>query len=57
MPIATSDVIVIGGGVAGLAAATSLAARGARVIVVEARPHLGGRASSFVDPSTGEGGG
>ncbi len=54
MPIATSDVIVIGGGVAGLAAATSLADRGARVIVVEARPHLGGRASSFVDPSTGE---
>ena len=49
-----ADVIVIGGGVAGLAAATSLADRGARVIVVEARPRLGGRASSFVDPSTGE---
>ncbi len=54
MPTATSDVIVIGGGVAGLAAAASLAERGARVIVVEARPHLGGRASSFVDPATGE---
>jgi squalene-associated FAD-dependent desaturase len=49
-----TDVIVIGGGVAGLAAATSLAGRGARVTVVEARPHLGGRASSFVDPATGE---
>ncbi len=53
-PEATSDVIVIGGGVAGLAAATRLAERGARVTVVEARPHLGGRASSFVDPATGE---
>jgi len=51
---ATADVIVIGGGVAGLSAATWLADRGARVTVVEARPHLGGRASSFVDPATGE---
>jgi zeta-carotene desaturase len=49
-----SDVIVIGGGVAGLAAATRLAERGARVAVVEARPRLGGRASTFVDPATGE---
>jgi squalene-associated FAD-dependent desaturase len=54
MPTTTADVIVIGGGVAGLAAAAALADRGARVIVVEARPRLGGRASSFVDPSTGE---
>jgi squalene-associated FAD-dependent desaturase len=53
-PGAMADVIVIGGGVAGLAAATCLAGRGARVTVVEARPHLGGRASSFVDPATGE---
>ena len=51
---ATADVIVIGGGVAGLAAAASLADCGARVVVVEARPRLGGRASSFIDPSTGE---
>jgi squalene-associated FAD-dependent desaturase len=49
-----ADVVVIGGGVAGLAAATSLAGRGARVTVVEARPHPGGRASSFADPATGE---
>jgi hydroxysqualene dehydroxylase len=48
------DVIVIGAGVAGLAAATSLAARGARVAVVEARPSLGGRAGSYLDPATGE---
>jgi squalene-associated FAD-dependent desaturase len=48
------DVVVVGGGFAGLSAATSLAARGARVLVLEARPSLGGRASSFTDPGTGE---
>ena len=48
------DVVVVGGGFAGLSAATSLAARGARVLVLEARPSLGGRASSFTDPATGE---
>jgi zeta-carotene desaturase len=48
------DVVVVGGGFAGLSAATSLAARGARVLVFEARPSLGGRASSFTDPATGE---
>jgi squalene-associated FAD-dependent desaturase len=51
---ARADVIVIGAGVAGLAAAAALADRGARVVVVEARPRIGGRASSFVDPATGE---
>ena len=48
------DVIVIGGGVAGLTAATALVEQGARVLVVEARPALGGRASSHRDPTTGE---
>ncbi|MGE3274522.1 MAG: hydroxysqualene dehydroxylase HpnE [Vicinamibacterales bacterium] len=50
----TPDVIVVGGGCAGLAAATALAARGARVRLVEARPGLGGRASTYTDPATGE---
>jgi zeta-carotene desaturase len=50
----TPDVIVIGGGFAGLSAATALADAGARVLVVEARPTLGGRASTFTDPVTGE---
>jgi len=48
------DVIVVGGGFAGLSAATSLAERGAKVLVVEARPTLGGRATAFTDPATGE---
>jgi zeta-carotene desaturase len=49
-----TDVIVIGGGFAGLSAATLLAERGAGVTVVEARPTLGGRATAFTDPATGE---
>ena len=48
------DVVVVGGGFAGLSAATALAERGARVLVLEARPTLGGRATAFTDPSTGE---
>jgi squalene-associated FAD-dependent desaturase len=47
-------VIVIGAGFAGLSAAVAVAARGARVLVLEARPGLGGRASAFTDPETGE---
>ena len=48
------DAIIVGGGFAGLSAAVALAARGARVIVVEARPRLGGRATSYRDRTTGE---
>jgi squalene-associated FAD-dependent desaturase len=53
-PGAAVDAVVIGGGFAGLSAASSLAERGARVLVVEARPRLGGRATAFVDRATGE---
>jgi squalene-associated FAD-dependent desaturase len=49
-----ADVLVIGGGFAGLSAATWLAERGRRVAVLEARPALGGRAAAFTDPATGE---
>jgi squalene-associated FAD-dependent desaturase len=48
------DVIVIGGGCAGFSAATALVESGARVLVLEARPGLGGRATAFTDPETGE---
>jgi len=47
-------VVVIGGGLAGLAAASALVDRGLRITLLESRPRLGGRASSFVDPKTGE---
>ena len=49
-----ADIIVIGGGFAGLSAACALAERGARVTVLEARPVLGGRATAFTDPQSGE---
>ena len=48
------DVIVIGAGFAGLSAAAALAERNVRVLVLEARPTLGGRATAFTDPATGE---
>ena len=47
-------VIVIGAGFAGLSAAALLAERGVRVLVLDARPRLGGRATAFVDRDTGE---
>jgi squalene-associated FAD-dependent desaturase len=46
--------IVIGGGLAGLAAAVRLAQRGVGVTILESRQRLGGRASSFSDPATGQ---
>lgn len=49
-----ADVIVIGAGCAGLAAASALAERGARVLVLEARGQLGGRATAFLDRESGE---
>lgn len=45
------DVAVIGAGAAGIAAARRLAAAGARVAVLEAAPHAGGRA--FTDRAPG----
>ncbi len=47
------DAIVVGGGIAGLAAATALAEEGAGVLLLEARPYLGGRARSWLDPDSG----
>ncbi|MDB5305076.1 MAG: Carotene 7,8-desaturase [Phycisphaerales bacterium] len=47
-------VIVVGGGLAGMAAAIALETAGVSVTLLEARKGLGGRASSFDDPQTGE---
>jgi zeta-carotene desaturase len=50
----STRVIVVGGGLAGMAAAVALEAGGARVTLLEARRTLGGRAGSFQEPQTGE---
>ena len=47
-------VAVVGGGLAGLAAGSALAESGFRVTLFERRPYLGGRASSYQHPGTGE---
>jgi squalene-associated FAD-dependent desaturase len=48
------SVAIAGGGIAGLAAGCALAEAGFRVSLFERRPYLGGRASSYQHPGTGE---
>jgi squalene-associated FAD-dependent desaturase len=43
------DVIVLGGGFAGLSCAVALAEKGRKVLVLDKKPHLGGRAYSFTE--------
>src|SRR5947199_1546161 len=45
---------ISGGGLAGLAAGCALADAGFRVTLLERRPYVGGRASSYEHPGTGE---
>jgi isorenieratene synthase len=53
-PVGTRAVVV-GGGIAGIAAATSLAERGAHVVLLEREGYLGGRAGAFPQTlATGE---
>jgi hydroxysqualene dehydroxylase len=47
-------VVVVGGGFAGLSAATRLVEAGARVTLLEKRAQLGGRAYSVVDEASGD---
>ncbi len=46
--------VVVGGGIAGLACALRLSEAGVATTLLETRRKLGGRATSFVDPRTGE---
>ena len=48
------NVGIVGGGLAGLAAGCALADAGLRVTLFERRPYVGGRASSYEHPGTGE---
>ncbi len=49
-----ADVVVIGGGFAGISAALSLADQGVSVLLLEKKRVLGGRAFSYQDPQTFE---
>lgn len=46
--------IVLGGGIAGIAAAIRLAQAGMQPTLIESRPYLGGRLRSFIHPETGD---
>ncbi len=48
------EVAVLGGGVAGIAAAVELASSGYRPVLIESRPYLGGRVRSFVHEGSGD---
>jgi 15-cis-phytoene desaturase len=52
-PIET-DVVIVGGGLAGLTCAVALLQSGLRVVVVEREEVLGGRARSWADEKTGD---
>jgi squalene-associated FAD-dependent desaturase len=53
-PRGTRHIAVVGGGVAGLAAACALAQDGYAVELFEQKPYVGGRASSYLHPGVGE---
>ncbi len=48
------DVIIIGGGLSGLAAAVKLSLKGATVGIYEQAPRLGGRCYSYIDQKTAD---
>ena len=50
----SQSVLVIGGGLAGLSSAVALAEAGLQVRLLEKRPHLGGRATSYTLPDGSE---
>ncbi len=50
----STDVIVIGGGFAGISAAVRFAQQGAKVLLLEKKPFLGGRVYSIPERKTGD---
>lgn len=52
IPITTANTIIIGGGIAGLYAATKLYQKGVDFVLLEAKPSLGGRIISHPSAST-----
>lgn len=53
-PTAADRVLIIGGGLAGIAAAVALTQAGVPVLLLESRRRLAGRAGSFEDQTSGE---
>lgn len=53
-PSQQQSVGIVGGGLAGLAAGCALSDAGFKVTLFERRPYVGGRASSYEHPGTGE---
>ncbi|MEM1165013.1 MAG: hydroxysqualene dehydroxylase HpnE [Planctomycetota bacterium] len=54
MSASDEPIVIVGGGIAGIAAGVRLAEAGQRVMLLETRTKLGGRATSFDDVRTGE---
>jgi zeta-carotene desaturase len=54
MSVKSSDVLIVGAGVAGLAAAEAMSRAGANVILLERKPYVGGRAYSYLHPALEE---
>lgn len=50
----SADVVIVGGGLAGMATAIALRGQGLRIVLVEASGELGGRARSAIDATTGD---